>query len=92
MVGYMQGSKKARSTPSIANSTKIFGIMGGTAPRIGISNQGTYNHVVIKGGRGLPELYGKPITVQKDYLFTNKLLSVNPTNSGGIGKMALLRR
>lgn len=88
----MQGSKKARSTPSIANSTKIFGIMGGTAPRIGISNQGTYNHVVIKGGRGLPELYGKSIAFQRNYLFTNKLLSVNPTSSGGIGKMALLRR
>lgn len=88
----MQGSKKARSTPSIANSTKIFGIMGGLAPRVGLSNPGTYNHQVIKGGRGLPELYGKSIAFQRNYLFTNKLLSVNPLGSGGIGKMTLLRR
>ena len=88
----MQGSKKARSTPSIANSTKIFGIMGGLAPRVGLSNPGTYNHQVIKGGRGLPELYGKSIAFQKNFLFTNKLLSVNPLGSGGIGKMTLLRR
>ena len=31
----MQGSKRARMTPSISNSTKIYGIMGGTAPHTG---------------------------------------------------------
>jgi hypothetical protein len=92
MVGYMQGSKRARNTPSITNNTKIFGIMGGLAPRVGLSNAGTYNHQVIKGGRGLPQLYGKSIAFQKNYLFTNKLLSVNPVGSGGVGKAVLMRQ
>ena len=34
MVGYMSGSKKARSSPSITNNTNIFGLMGGLAPRV----------------------------------------------------------
>jgi len=88
----MQGSKRARNTPSITNNTKIFGIMGGLAPRVGLSNAGTYNHQVIKGGRGLPQLYGKSIKYQKNYLLTNKLLSVNPVGSGGVGKGVLMRR
>ena len=88
----MQGSKKARRTPSISNQTSIFGIMGGLAPRVGLNNAGTYNHQVIKGGRGLPQLYGKSIAFQKNYLFTNKLLSVNPVGSGGVGKAVLMRQ
>ena len=90
MVGYMQGSKKARNTPSIANKTSIFGIMGGLAPRIGTSNVGTYRHLQIKGSRGLPQLYGKPIDYQQKYLKANKLLSVNPLGSGGVGKRVLM--
>jgi len=92
MVGYMQGSKKARNTPSITNNTKIFGIMGGLAPRVGLSNAGTYNHLVIKGGRGLPQLYGKSINYQRNFLLTHKLLSVNPVGSGGVGKGVLMRQ
>ena len=86
MVGYMQGSKRARNTPSIANKTSIFGIMGGLAPRVGTSDAAVYRHLQIKGSRGLPQLYGKPINYQKNYLKTNKLLSVNPLGSGGVGK------
>mgnify|MGYP000983228987 FL=1 len=92
MVGYMQGSKKARRTPSISNQTSIFGIMGGLAPRVGLSDAAVYRHQVIKGGRGLPQLYGKSINYQKNYLFANKLVSVNPVGSGGIGKGVLLRQ
>lgn len=88
----MQGSKRARNTPSITNNTKIFGIMGGLAPRVGLSNAGTYNHQVIKGGRGLPELYGKSPSFQQNYLKVNKLLSVNPLGSGGVGKKTLMYR
>jgi hypothetical protein len=88
----MQGSKKARNTPSITNNTKIFGIMGGLAPRVGLSNAGTYNHQVIKGGRGLPQLYNKSINYQRNFLLTHKLLSVNPVGSGGVGKGVLLRQ
>ena len=52
----MQGSKKARSTPSIANNTNIYGIMGGLAPRVGLNDTAVYRHQQIKGGRGLPSL------------------------------------
>jgi hypothetical protein len=82
----MNGSKKARNTPSIANKTSVFGIMGGLAPRTGTSNVSVYRHLQMKGSRGLPQLYGKPIDYQKTYLKTNKLLSVNPLGSGGVGK------
>ena len=88
----MQGSKRARSTPSIANQTSIFGIMGGLAPRVGLSDQAVYRHQQIKGGRGLPQLYNKPIPFQLNYLRTNKLLSVNPLSSGGVGKKVLMFR
>ena len=86
----MQGSKKARSTPSIANQTTIFGIMGGLAPRVGLSDQAVYRHQQIKGGRGLPSLYNLPFPQQYAYLQNNKLLSVNPLSSGGVGKKVLL--
>lgn len=86
----MQGSKKARSTPSIANNTNIFGIMGGLAPRVGLSDAAVYRHQQIKGGRGLPQLYNLPFTQQFAFLQNNKLLSVNPLSSGGVGKKSLL--
>lgn len=88
----MQGSKRARSTPSIANQTSIFGIMGGLAPRVGLNDQAVYRHQQIKGGRGLSQLYNKPIPFQLNYLRTNKLLSVNPLSSGGVGKKVLMFR
>jgi hypothetical protein len=90
MVGYMQGSKKARYTSSIANRTSVFGIMGGLAPRVGTSNLSVYRHQQNKAGKGLPQLYGKSVDAQKQYLKTNKLLSVNPLGSGGIGKRMLM--
>ena len=82
----MNGSKRARNTPSIANKTSVFGIMGGLAPRTGTSDVAVYRHQQIKGSRGLPQLYGKSVDYQKTYLKTNKLLSVNPLGSGGVGK------
>jgi hypothetical protein len=89
-VGLMNGSKRARNTPSIANKTSVFGIMGGLAPRVGTSDVAVYRHQQIKGSRGLPQLYGKSIDYQKNYLKTNKLLSVNPLGSGGVGKRVLM--
>ena len=88
MVGYMSGSKKARRTPSITNNTNIFGLMGGLAPRVGTSDVAVYRHQQIKGGRGLPELNGKTPEQQQYYMKVNKLLSVNPAGSGGVGKMS----
>ena len=86
----MQGSKKARRSPSIANNTNIYGIMGGLAPRVGLSDAAVYRHQQIKGGRGLPQLYNLPFTQQYAFLQNNKLLSVNPLSSGGVGKKSLL--
>jgi hypothetical protein len=88
----MQGSKKARSTPSIANNTKIFGIMGGLAPRVGLSDPAVYRHQQIKGGRGLPHLNGQTPAQQQYYMKTHNLLSVNPLSSGGVGKRTLMFR
>jgi len=92
MPGYMQGSKRARHTPSITNQTSIFGIMGGLAPRTGISNVAAYRHIQIKGSKGLPQLYGKTPEQQQQYLKQNNLLSVNPLTSGGVGKRTLMFR
>ena len=92
MPGYMKGSKRARNTPSIANSTKIFGIMGGLAPRVGVRDVAAYRHILIKGSKGLPQLYGKTPAEQKLFLQQNKLLSVNPLTSGGVGKRVLMFR
>lgn len=88
----MQGSKRARSTPSIANSTKIYGIMGGIAPRVGISDTAVYRHTQIKGAKGIPQLNGKTPAQQLTFLTANKLLSVNPLTSGGVGKKTLMFR
>lgn len=88
----MQGSKRARSTPSIANSTKIYGIMGGLAPRVGISDTAVYRHTQIKGAKGIPQLNGKTPAQQLTFLTANKLLSVNPLTSGGVGKKTLMFR
>lgn len=88
----MQGSKKARNTPSISNKTSIFGIMGGLAPRTGNMSSGVYRHILIKGGRGLPHLYGKTPEQQQQYLKQNNLLSKNPLTSGGVGKRTLMFR
>ena len=88
----MQGSKRARNTPSISNKTSVFGIMGGLAPRTGVRDVATYRHIQIKGSKGLPQLYCKTPQEQKQYLKQNKLLSVNPLTSGGVGKRTLMFR
>ena len=88
----MQGSKRARNTPSISNKTSVFGIMGGLAPRTGITNAGIYRHILIKGAKGLPQLNGKTPQQQQLYMKQNQLLSVNPLTSGGVGKRTLMFR
>jgi len=88
----MQGSKRARHTPSISNQTSIFGIMGGLAPRVGIRDVAAYRHIQIKGSKGLPQLYGKTPEQQQQYLKQNNLLSRNPLTSGGVGKRTLMFR
>ena len=84
----MNLGKKARNTASITNSTCIYGIMGGLAPRVGNNgNQSVYRAIQTRGAKGLPAQYQKcgPETV--NYLRRNNLLSVNPQGSGGVGRM-----
>lgn len=86
----MNGTKRARNTPSLANQTTIYGIMGGLPPRVGTSDVAVYRHMLIKAGHGLPQLYNLSFDKQKQYLKDNNLLSVNPQTSGGVGKKTLL--
>lgn len=88
----MNGSKRARHSPSITNNTKIFGIMGGLGPRVGVgvSNVGTYRHILTKAGQGLSELYGLTPAQQEKAMKERNILSRNPLGSGGVGKKSLI--
>ena len=92
----MQGSKRARNTPSISNQGSIYGIMGGMAPRVGLSDTAVYRHQLIKGAKGDTWQYTNPYynnpAAQKQYMFDNKIVSVNPLKSGGVGKRVLFLR
>ena len=92
MPGLMNGSKRARHTPSITNNTKIFGIMGGLGPRTGagVSNIGIYRHILIKAGQGLSELNGLTPAQQERKMKERNILSRNPLGSGGVGKKSLI--
>jgi hypothetical protein len=92
MPGLMNGSKRARHSPSITNNTKIFGIMGGLGPRVGVgvSNVGTYRHILTKAGQGLSELYGLTPAQQEKAMKERNILSRNPLGSGGVGKKSLI--
>ena len=87
----MNLGKKARNTASITNSTCIYGIMGGLPPRVGVdSNQAVYNAIRMRGAKGIPPQYQNcgPATIE--YLKKNRLLSVNPQGSGGVGRMFMM--
>jgi hypothetical protein len=83
----MNGSKRARNVASIANNTKIYGIMGGTVTpgnhhwsvRTSIYNQAAVcNCIPGNPAAGLA------------YMKKNQILSVNPQCSGGVGKRMLM--
>ena len=82
----MQGSKRSRKTPSISNSKKYYGIMGGTEPHTGGSaaihriqdiRAATRQFIPLAPAAGLA------------YMQANNLLSRNPQGSGGAGRMFL---
>jgi hypothetical protein len=83
MVGYMSGSKKARYTPSISNSTKIYGIMGGT-----VNLTGKRDSIISHIKRKATSFNQIPSGAKAgyDYMFRNQLLSRNPLCSGGVGR------
>jgi hypothetical protein len=87
-VGYMSGSKKARSSPSITNNTNIFGNMGGLASVTGKSwfvrnailhNSTTTNKIPL----GPLGRFNGP---GYRYMKQHNLLSKNPACTGGVGR------
>jgi len=82
-VGYMSGSKRARNTPSISNSTKIYGIMGGTVNLTG-KRDSIISHIKRKATNYNPIPPGPGPGLQ--YMLRNQLLSRNPLCSGGVGR------
>ena len=86
----MTGSKRARSKPSVTNKTSIFGIMGGLTPMT--TNVNGYGNERKNSGKSFSFLYNRSINYQRDYLFNNKIVSVNPQCSGGVGKRNLLMK
>mgnify|MGYP003998351477 FL=1 len=90
MPGLMNGSKRARHTPSITNNTKIFGIMGGLGSIIGVRDVAVARHIRIKAGQGLADLYGLTPAQQERKMKERNILSRNPLGSGGVGKKSLI--
>ena len=88
----MNAGKKARNAASLTNKTSIYGTMAGLAPTVGVGtgNNAVYRHIQRKGGKPIFALNGKTPAQQKLYLQQNKLLSVNPLSSGGVGKKTLM--
>ena len=84
----MNASKSARNAASITNNTNIYGIIGGTGPKIGklallyrgcsSSRYPACNKIPLTPVAGL------------EYMRANNLLSVNPLASGGVGKRSTL--
>ena len=91
----MSGSKKARSTPSIANNTKIYGIMGGLGPRIDAYMNRWHTGTGSAGGnKRYQSRHRIPLAPVPGlaYMKAHKLLSRNPQSSGGVGKRVLMMR
>ena len=82
---YMNGSKAARNAASITNNTKIFGIIGGLRPNVGLDASVNDNRANSR------TLASQGIKTQAQ-LKSKGLLSVNPAGSGGVGKKELFLR
>lgn len=78
----MNLGKRARLSASISNNTKIFGIMGGLAPVIGLDSATRSYQMRRAGTTTLGDL-------SEQQLRERGLLSVNPQSSGGVGKKVL---
>jgi hypothetical protein len=86
MPGYMSGSKKARQTASISNFQQV-GIKSGLAPSATGSDLmfRAYNQHGAQQTATVPSTV-KGYNAEIAYLFANKLVSVNPSASGGVGR------
>jgi hypothetical protein len=79
----MNLGRKARHTASITNSGKIFGIIGGSAPVVGLDSSTR----TLQMRRATTTTLGDLTEAQ---LRERGLLSVNPQTSGGVGKRTLM--
>ena len=70
-------------------SSELWVVLG---PRVGVgvSNVGTYRHILTKAGQGLSELYGLTPAQQEKAMKERNILSRNPLGSGGVGKKSLI--
>lgn len=88
MVGYMSGSKKARSTSSISNYHQV-GVKAGLAPKAtGTANMfRAFNNsdALQKSTVPLTSAY-RTYSQQVAFLVSNNLVSRNPQCSGGVGR------
>lgn len=82
----MNAGKKARNAASISNSTKIFGIIGGLSPAVGVDASTRF---MLRKNGNTKTLEARGIKTEAD-LKSKNLLSVNPAGSGGVGKKVLM--
>ena len=82
----INAGKSARNAASISNNTKIFGIMGGLAPRHGVPSSVRSNYQMRVATKQVIPLAPDPGLT---YMKQNSLLSVNPQSSGGVGRRVL---
>jgi hypothetical protein len=87
MPGLMNGSKKARQTASIINFRQV-GVKSGLAPKTN-GPAVMFRAYNIGGAQQKPTVPPsvKGYAAQLQYLRDNKLVSVNPASSGGVGRM-----
>lgn len=85
MPGYMSGTKKARSTPSITNNANIFGQCAGIPSTAG-KPAWLSNYIKTRTLQNDPTQQMKPAQA-REYLLSRGLLSKRP-NAGGVGRRA----
>ncbi len=79
----MNAGKRARNAASITNNTKIFGIIGGLRPNVGVDASVNDNRANAR------TLASRNIKTEAQ-LKSAGLLSKNPAGSGGVGKKVLM--
>lgn len=83
----MNLGRKARYTSSIANSTKIYGTMGGLASVVGLDS--ATRSLQQRRASTTSRIPTNPVA-GLNFMRMNNLLSVNPLGSGGVGRKTLI--
>ena len=83
----MSAGKAARHQASIANSTDIFGPIGGLVPQIGVPTSA--RSYLQQSGNTKLVIPSDP-RLGKQYMLDNGLIQKNPARSGGVGRKCLM--